>query len=173
MRAGGIIAYPTEAVYGLGCLPRERQAVFKILRIKRRSWRKGLIVVAADLDQLRPLIDLPRGGLRAEILASWPGPVTWILPARPALPRWLTGARPTLAVRITDHPVARDICRRAGQALVSTSANRAGRPPHVRVLSLRRAFGAEVDYIVAAPVGGRARPSTIRSGDTGEVIRPG
>ena len=121
---GGLIAYPTEAVYGIGCLPGNRGAVKRLLRIKQRSWRKGLILIAASLDQLADLIVLPESGLRAEILKSWPGPVTWVLEAQPGVPAWLGGGRGTLAVRVTDHPLARRLCERVGEALVSTSANR-------------------------------------------------
>jgi L-threonylcarbamoyladenylate synthase len=170
---GGVVAYPTEAVYGLGCLPLDPDAVERLLRIKGRRWRKGFLVIAAAIDQLEPLVDLDAAAKRDEILASWPGPVTWTLPARPGVPQWLTGARATLAVRVTAHPIARALCRRTGLAIVSTSANRSGHPPHRRLLALRRELGAAVDYVLPGPLGGSARPSRIRDGATGEVLRPG
>lgn len=170
--AGGVVAYPTEAVYGLGCLPSCREAVARILAIKRRSWRKGFILIAADLEQIEPLVQLPEGPMREAILDSWPGPVTWTLPGRAGLPRWLTGGRATLAVRVTAHPVAKELCRRVGAALVSTSANRTDRPPLRSALRLRHALGRTVDYVLPGQLGGMQQPTTIRDGRTGEVLRP-
>ncbi|HSG65695.1 MAG TPA: L-threonylcarbamoyladenylate synthase, partial [Gammaproteobacteria bacterium] len=138
---GGIVAYPTEGVYGLGCLPTEVAAIARLLAIKRRSWRKGLPLIAASIAELAPFVELPADGLRAEIEASWPGPVTWVLPARPGVPVLLTGGRRTLAVRVTGHPLAAALCKQARSALVSTSANRSGRPPLLTPLAVRRALG--------------------------------
>jgi len=171
LSTGGLVAYPTEAVYGLGCLPGRRDTVERLLAVKRRSWRMGLALVAASLEQLEPLIVLPEGTLRSEILDSWPGPFTWVLDARPGTPRWLNGGRDTLAVRVTDHPLARQLCERTGGPLVSTSANRSGRPPLRRVLQVRREFGAETDYILPGALGDLARPTSIRDGRTGAVLR--
>lgn len=168
---GGVVAYPTEAVYGLGCDPFCYEAVAKILAIKHRSWRKGLILIAADVAQLAPLAELPTGSMRSTILESWPGPVTWTLPARPDVPDWITGGRPTLAVRVTAHAAAAALCLRVGTALVSTSANRADRPPLKSALRVRRMLGAQVDYVLAGPLGRLASPTTIRDGRTGRVLR--
>ncbi|MEE8238057.1 MAG: L-threonylcarbamoyladenylate synthase [Gammaproteobacteria bacterium] len=168
---GGLIAYPTEGVYGLGCLPGQRGAVERLLRIKRRSWRKGLILIAADIAQLEPLIILPRAGLRAEILASWPGPVTWVLKAQRGVPAWLSGGRETLAVRVTAHSLARRLCSRLESPLVSTSANRSGRPPLTRVLQVRRELGGELDDILVGPLGSLTQPTAVRDGLTGQILR--
>jgi len=91
IRAGGIVAYPTEAVFGLGCLPDDRDAVLRLLAIKRRPWQKGFVLIAASFEDLAPLVELPTDPMRSAILATWPGPVTWALPARRAVPRWLKG----------------------------------------------------------------------------------
>ncbi len=171
LRGGGVIAYPTEAVFGLGCLPRRRAAVMRLLALKRRSWRKGLILIAADLAQLTPYVVLPPEPLRGTVLASWPGPHTWILETRAGTPRWITGGRPAVAVRVTAHPSARELCRRVGDALVSTSANVSRRPPHRRLLHLRRDLGRKIDYVLAGELGGAARPTTIRDGRTGQLLR--
>jgi L-threonylcarbamoyladenylate synthase len=168
---GGLIAYPTEGVYGLGCLPGERRTVYRLLRVKRRSWRKGLILIAADLAQLEPLIILPKGPMRAQILASWPGPVTWVLKTRRGVPTWLSGGRETLAVRVTAHALARRLCSRLQSPLVSTSANRSGRPPLTRVLQVRRELGAELDDVLVGPLGSLAQPTTVRDGQTGQILR--
>jgi len=168
---GGIVAYPTEGVYGLGCLPTEIGAVARLLTVKQRSWRKGLALIAASIAQLDPLVELPTNGLRDEIDASWPGPVTWVLPARPGVSALLTGGRDTLAVRVTNHPVAAALCAQAGSALVSTSANRTGRPPLRTALAVRRALGRELDCVLGGPLGGLDGPTPIRDGATGEYLR--
>lgn len=173
LRAGGIVGYPTEAVFGLGCLPEQRDAISRLLEIKRRSARKGFVLIAAELQYLEQLIELPEEPMRREILATWPGPVTWVLPARARVPAWLTGGRATLAVRITSHPVARALCLRTGSALISTSANVTRRRPHTRLLQLRRDFGRQVDYVLAGELGDAARPTAIRDGVTGRLLRPG
>ena len=129
MLAGGVIAYPTEAVFGLGCLPENRAAVERVLAIKRRSWRKGLLLIGSDLAQLERFVVLPSGRRRKDVIASWPGPVTWVLPATRHAPSWISGGRDSVAVRLTDHPLARELCAAVGQALVSTSANVSRRPP--------------------------------------------
>jgi L-threonylcarbamoyladenylate synthase len=171
-RAGGVIAYPTEAVFGLGCLPRDRKAVMRLLAIKRRSWQKGLILVAADFRELEPYVLLPPEPRRSEILATWPGPNTWVLDARADAPRWITGGRASVAVRVTAHPLAAELCRTVGEALVSTSANVSRRPPHRRLLTLRRDLGRSVDYVLAGALGGLEAPTAIRDGRSGRVLRP-
>ncbi|MEX0732501.1 MAG: Sua5/YciO/YrdC/YwlC family protein [Aquisalimonadaceae bacterium] len=167
---GGLIAYPTEAVYGLGCDPLNRDAVARLLAVKRRPLRKGLIVLAADLDQLLPLL-APLDPQQIEKLEeTWPGPVTWVLPANPATPFWLTGNRPDLAVRVTDHPLACELCAVCGP-LVSTSANFSGHAPARTALQARLRLGTAVDVVVPGTVGGLARPTEIRDGRSGRVLR--
>lgn len=168
---GGILAYPTEAVYGLGCDPWDGGAVRRLLAIKRRPEHKGLILIASDYAQLQPFV-APLDDARMEaVLATWPGPATWLLPARPETPRWLTGRHTTLAVRVTAHPIAAALCRRAGCALVSTSANVSNNPPARTALEVRLALGLQVDLVLSGPCGARTKPSTIRDGRTGAVIR--
>ncbi len=171
IRAGGVVAYPTEAVYGLGCLPDDARAVRRILAIKRRSWRKGLLLVAATLEQIERYADLDASPLRPQILATWPGPYTWVLPARPAAPAVVTGGRRSIAVRLTAHPVSAALCRRARSPLVSTSANPTHRPPLRSALEVRRLLGPALDDIVAGPLGDLASPTTIRDGMTGRILR--
>jgi L-threonylcarbamoyladenylate synthase len=171
VRGGGVIAYPTEAVFGLGCLPRDGQAVARVLAIKRRSWRKGLILIGADFSQLERYVVLPPEPRRSEVLATWPGPATWVLDARASVPRWITGGRSSVAVRVTAHTVARKLCAAVGDALVSTSANVSRRPPHRRLLRLRQDLGRRVDYVLAGPLGGAAAPTVIRDGRSGATLR--
>ncbi len=172
---GGVIAYPTEAVYGLGCDPRDAAAVRRILAIKQRGEEKGLILIAADFDALRPYVVELDARRMAAVQASWPGPNTWLLPARASTPRWLTGRHATLAVRVTAHPLATALCRRWGGALVSTSANRTGRPAARTSLQVRLQFiearDDGPDLILAGVCGGARRPSTIRDAASGRVLR--
>lgn len=173
LRLGGVIAYPTEAVFGLGCDPHNEAAVRRILAIKRRPAGKGLILIGADFAQLEPFLQPLDPASRARVEATWPGPVTWLLPARPEVPKWLRGRHDTLAVRVTAHPVAAAICAAWGGAIVSTSANVSGRPPARTVLAVHRELGRWLDYVVPGSTGGAAKPTEIRDLRTGRVVRPG
>ena len=171
LREGGVIAYPTEAVFGLGCDPLARRAVDRILAMKNRSVDKGLILVAADLGQLRSLL-APLSTEQRKILENtWPGPVTWLVPANDQCPDWIRGRSGKVAVRVSAHPVVYALCRRFGRPVVSTSANRAGQPPERDAKGVRRRFGATLDTVVHAPVGGLAKPTEIRDLLTGEILR--
>ena len=170
VRRGGIIAYPTEAVYGLGCDPWEAEAVFRILSLKRRHPGKGLIVVAADIVQLTGLVDFSGTFDMKAVLASWPGPVTWVLPARAGVPSWITGNSHGVAVRVSNHPGVRALCRKTGP-LVSTSANRAGAPPARTSARVRCYFGTRLDYILPGRAGSLPVPTEIRNAVTGARIR--
>lgn len=176
---GGVIAYPTEAVFGLGCDPLDPEAVLRILDIKGRDIDKGLILIAADINALLPYVEPLPPNRMAEIRASWPGPNTWLFPARPETPSWLTGAHDTLAVRVTAHPVAAALCRacvRYGShigsgALVSTSANLSGLQPARTSLDVRHQLRNAPDLLLAGRCGIHPRPSTIRDGRSGRVLR--
>lgn len=173
IHGGGIIAYPTEAVFGLGCDPLNSEAVFRLLDIKQRPVEKGLILIAANLDQLTQFIGPLSKADRGKLQASWPGPNTWLLPARPETPYWLRGDHETIAVRVTAHPGASALCRVANQAIVSTSANLSGRKPARSSLQARRQFGNQLDMILNGALGKEDRPTTIRDLSTDKLIRPG
>ncbi len=218
LRHGGILAHPTEAVYGLACDPLNPNAVLRLLTLKNRPLEKGLILIAAEWEQLLPFVRLTeplspspltlsrkrergtksaarslsgrpsprlfsannRGERKAAfrvpawlapVLASWPGPHTWLLPAAEWLPAWINGGGDRVAVRVTAHPLAAELCRRFGGPLVSTSANRTGRPPARTPLQVRlRCPG--VDLVLHGATSGLARPTPIRDALTGEKIRP-
>ena len=172
VRAGGVIAYPTEAVYGLGCDPGNTSALERILDIKGRPQGAGFILIAADLAQLEGWIT-PTPAERERLTARSPMPVTWVVTAGPRASALLTGGRRTLAVRITAHARAAALCRAAGMPLVSTSANVHGRPPARTALTVRRALGSRIDLVVPGPTGGAAKPSEIRLAATGAVLRAG
>lgn len=171
IHSGGVIAYPTEAVYGLGCDPDNEDAVERLLKIKQRSPEAGLIVIAAEIGQLERYFAPLEATQRRRLDRSWPGPQTWLVPANPRTPRWLTGRHRTIAVRVTDHPIASALCLRCGHGVVSTSANRSGRPPARDDTTVRRMLGDELDYILSGPVGGLSRPTPIRDLETGKTLR--
>ncbi|OGO90231.1 MAG: threonylcarbamoyl-AMP synthase [Coxiella sp. RIFCSPHIGHO2_12_FULL_44_14] len=171
LNEGGIIAYPTESVFGLGCNPFNASAVEKILLIKRRLFLKGFILITSSWEQVEALTQPLRPEQRACVQASWPGPVTWVFPADSKLPAWLTGDRPTIAIRQTNHPVAKALCDAYGGPIVSTSANRAGEIPTTDYHATMLMFGEEVDFIMPGRVGELVRPTPIIDARTGEQIR--
>lgn len=174
LRRGAVLVYPTEAVWGLGCDPLHVSAVQRLLDIKQRPAGKGLILVAARLEQLAGWIDLDRldRARREEIRASWPGPVTWALPCPATVSRLVRGDHETLAVRVSAHPVTAALCRALDGPLVSTSANLAGQPPAFTRDALDPALLARVDGRVRGETGGLAAPSRIRDALSGRDLRP-
>lgn len=171
VRAGGVIAYPTEAVWGLGCDPWNPVAVERLLALKQRDPAKGLILVAASMEQFDFLLeDLPERWLD-RLASTWPGPHTWLVPHQQRLPDWISGEHATVALRVTDHPLVRELCMECGP-LVSTSANPAGRPSARSRLRVQQYFADQLDGLLNAALGGRKNPSTIRDLATAEVVRP-
>jgi L-threonylcarbamoyladenylate synthase len=171
LRSGGVIAYPTESVFGLGCDPADRKAVYRVLRIKGRPQRKGLILIASDLSQLQPYI-APLNAEQQSRLAqsSTMKPYTWVVPRANDCPRWLTGQHRSIAVRLTTHPLCRKLCRDSGTALVSTSANRSGGRPVKSTRDCLRRFGSQA-RVIRGRTGGAKRPSTIADLLTGRILR--
>ncbi len=173
LRRSGVVAYPTEGVFGLGCDPRDDAALTRLLALKGRPAAAGLILIAAEFSQLAPWLAPLEPAHEARAAATWPGPVTWVWPASVAVDRRLTGGRATLAVRVTAHPVASALCHAFGGALVSTSANYHGEPPARTAAEVRATFGATVDAVIDAPCGGLPGPTEIRDALTGAVLRAG
>lgn len=169
LRRGRVIANATEAVIGLAALASDRAAGQRIRQLKRRPRAKPFIVVVAELGQLKKLVSVHTERYE-EILASWPGPHTWILPAHPDAPRWLVSKTHDIAVRVTAHPQMAALCKLAGP-LVSTSANPAGRKPARSMLTARGYFRAGVDLYLRGTLGASARPTTIRDGRSGRLLR--
>ncbi len=169
LRRGGVIANATEAVVGLAARADEQGAGKRIRHLKRRPRAKPFIVVVADLEQLSKFVKLETPCLE-QVLASWPGPHTWVLPATRNAPRWLVGRTQDIAVRVTAHPQMSALCRVVGP-IVSTSANPAGRRPARSMLAARRYFRARVDLYLAGVLGASSRPTTIRHGGTGNLLR--
>ena len=173
LRRGGVIAYPTEAVWGIGCDPMNEAAVLRLLAIKQREVGKGLILVAAHEDQFDDLLDweaLPTDRAEA-VYDSWPGPNTWIVPARGRVPKWVTGDHAGVAARVSAHPVVVALCEAFGGPITSTSANAAGAPPPYSRDRLDSGLVADLDGVLAGETGGASAPSTIRDARTGQVLR--
>lgn len=170
---GGVIAYPTEGVWGLGCDPFDRAAVLRLLDIKQRAVDKGVILIAGAVSQLEPIVDwtaLPHA-CRDAVTASWPGPNTWVVPVRKDVPHWITGAHASVAVRVSAHPQIVALCAAFGGALVSTSANLSGEAAVTTRAALDVRLLAQLDCVLAGETGGRASPSTIRDARSGELLR--
>ncbi|KKO45988.1 tRNA(ANN) t(6)A37 threonylcarbamoyladenosine modification protein [Arsukibacterium ikkense] len=173
LQQGEVISYPTEAVYGLGCDPDNETAVLKLLAIKQRPVEKGLILVAATYSQLLPYVDdkaIPQEK-RYQVISSWPGHVSWVLPASKTAPKWITGQFDSIAVRVSAHPVVQQLCQQYGKPLVSTSANLAGEPAITDYQQLLATMGLKVAAIVEGALGGAAQPSQIRNAVSGEIVR--
>lgn len=171
LRRGGVIAYPTESCFGLGCDPRNPRAVQRLLRIKGRPERKGLILIAGKFNQLKPYLAPLTPSQIAQLHSKWPGPHTWLVPASHNCPFWLTGRHSTIAVRVTAHPPAVRLCRETNMALVSTSANRSGQKAAKTAKECAQLFGNKV-RVIAGRVGKRRKPSTIQDLATGKILRP-
>lgn len=173
LRAGGVLAYPTEAVYGLGCDPRDRAAFERIFALKQRPPTQGVLLIAAEFAQVARYIDLAAvpGEVMAQVQASWPGPNTWIFPRSAAVPDWVAGAHAGIALRVTAHAPAAALCRAFGGALVSTSANPHGSPPARSAQQALDYFGDALEGVLDAPLGGQQRPTVIRDALSGAIIR--
>jgi L-threonylcarbamoyladenylate synthase len=158
LRAGEILLYPTDTMYAVGGLVLAAEAARRVRAAKGREAGKALPALAADEGQARELCGAVAD--RAWVLARvfWPGPLTLVLPASPALPREVAGEG-TIAVRVPAHGLARDICRLAGP-LISTSANRSGEPPALTCAAAIASLGEEVAFAIDGGPGSPT-PSTI------------
>ncbi len=173
LHAGQVIAYPTEAVYGLGCDPANETAVRKILTIKGRHESAGLVLIAADYSQLQPWIGETDDSLIQRAMETWPGPVTWLFPRAPGVPDYVAGSHPTVAVRITAHQPSRDLCLAFGSALISTSANFSAARPARSFEEVDQSFGHQIAGVLEGELGDGEKPSEIRDLATGRVLRKG
>ena len=171
LNRGEVIAYPTESVFGLGCDPDNTDAVEQLLRIKSRSAAKGLILIASDLEQLEPWVDFDQVPDMQPLLSCWPGPETWIVPAREHVSPLLSGSHDTLAVRITAHPIVRSLCHNFNGAITSTSANHNGQREAKNLFTARQFFNDKIGYYLPGIISGNKKPSRIRNAMTGQTIR--
>lgn len=171
LREGGVLAYPTEGVYGLGCDPDNRVAFERIFAMKRRPPGQGVLMIAASLEQVQPWIgDAPEAAM-ARANALWPGAHTFIFPRSSRVPEWIAGGHAGIALRVTAHAPAAALCRAFGGPIVSTSANRHGEPPARSAADIRTIFGDEPDGVLDAPLGGLDKPTPISDAVSGAIIR--
>jgi len=172
LKQGGVIAYPTEAVYGLGCHPLNEAAVNRLLQLKQRDPGKGLILISDSLKHLEPYLQPLSQSERDKITKKRAKPTTWIVPAKNWVPNWLTGHHASLAIRITDHPIAAQLCRLVGMPIVSTSANLSAHRPAKTNIQVRLQFDGQLDGIISGKIDTSASPSEIRDLKTDKILRP-
>ncbi len=174
LKQNQVVAYPTEAVFGLGCNPQSENAVRALLALKQRDEAKGLILIAPDLDLLTPYIDISGLNMaqRQHLEQVGEQAITWIVPANTNLPRYLTGKFDTIAVRLCRLPAVVALCEATGFALTSTSANLSGLPPCREASEVRVQFGNDFP-VLDAPTGGRQNPSEIRDIFSNHILRQG
>lgn len=171
LRAGAVIAYPTEAVFGLGCDPFNEAAVADLFTLKARPTDFGLVLIGARYAQLERFIGALSDDAIQRMASTWPGPHTWVVPRSATTPSWLIGCHAGIAIRVTAHPLAAQLCEAFGGALVSTSANVHGEAPARDVAQVRSCFRDTLGYILAGAVGGLERPTPIRDAVSGNLIR--
>ncbi len=174
LQKGGVIAYPTEAVYGLGCDPENIIAIKKLLRLKQRNKDKGLILVAADFNQLKPYLLPLEKNIEEKLLDSWRDStkaITWLVPAKESVSEYLKGKFNTLAVRVSTHKQVKALCEVYHGAIVSTSANKSKQEPARTAEQVQQIFDDEVDFIVEGETNKNAQPSEIRDAVTDKIIR--
>lgn len=169
--AGGVVAYPTEGVWGLGCLPENEVAVMRILALKGRAVDKGLILVAGSEAQFAPLLADLDADQRCTLSASWPGPNTWLIPHGDRVPHWISGQHDKVALRVTDHPVVQALCSLCRSALVSTSANPQGLASAMSAKEVSNYFEGRIDALAPGETGARGKPSVIRDLLSGRELR--
>ncbi len=170
LKQGKIIAYPTEAVYGIGCDPFNEEAVNKIKKLKSRKPEQGFILIASDWSQISNLCEkIPEDKLLI-VKKSWPGPTTWVFPASKSAPKWLCSNN-TIALRVTDHPIAKKLCEAFGSPLISTSANPANLSPAKTAEQVKNYFENEIDYILEGDIGSLQNPTQIKNVLNGQFYR--
>ncbi len=171
IQIGGVIAYATEAVYGLGCDPENDQAIQKILDLKGRDAKQGFILIASQISHVEKYL----GELSPQEIKlleqTWPEPTTLILTANESVSDLITGGRKTVAVRITTHHDTKSLCEALGHALISTSANKSGQPAMTHAWQIQQQFSDGIDYLFPSALGGESKPSTIIDAKSGKILR--
>lgn len=170
LQRGELIAYPTEGVWGLGCDPANAAAVFRLLLLKQRPVEKGLILVAANMEQLSPYLAHLSAEQRKQLKNTWPGPHTWLVPANECVAPWISGGQASVALRVSAHPVVKALCEQFGGPLVSTSANRSGKAAAISLLAVQLNFPEIVRMPGSLTHAGK--PSTIQDLQSSKLVRP-
>tara|TARA_R110000868_G_scaffold391396_1_gene661401 strand:- start:51441 stop:52001 length:561 start_codon:yes stop_codon:yes gene_type:complete len=173
LHRGGVVAYPTEAVWGLGCNPFNAQAVERLLQLKQRDPAKGLILVAASIKQFEPFLEGLSEQHRETLNQHWPGPYTYLVPANKHVPALIKGQHSSVALRVSAHKQVVELCQAFGGPVVSSSANIAGEPAPIHAWQVQQQLGDALDYLLPGQVGDASRPSEIRDLISGQVLRQG
>lgn len=171
IKSGGIIAYPTEAVFGLGCNPFDEQAVLKLLALKKRSVKQGLILIASNIRQILPLIQPKTPNDLARALKTWPGHHTWVFPKSKLVPAWVSGDHNTIAIRVSSHPIVKQLCDELDQPLISTSANLSKQDNLNSIKHIKSTFNDKIQFYIDAPVGNEKQASPICDAHTFQTLR--
>lgn len=174
LQQGGVIAYPTEAVYGFGCDPKDLSAIKKILELKQREKEKGLILVASNFNQVKPYLQALDQELEEKLLKSWSecsSAITWLVPVKESISEYLKGRFDTLAVRVSKHPIVKELCEKFDGAIVSTSANISTQEAARTAEQVKKIFANKIDIIIDGETDLNAQPSEIRDALTDEIIR--
>ncbi len=176
LKNGQVLAYPTEAVWGLGCDPHNEQAFQEILRLKQRPIEKGVILLAGQISQIEHLLVNLNPEIQKQVIDSWSNrhpaerATTWLLPATKDIPTWIKGNHPKVAVRVTTHPLCIALCHAFNGYIVSTSANSAGLEPARSLQEANTYFANKLNYL-NGDLGLSREPSKIIDAETGEIIR--
>lgn len=170
---GGLVLYPTEGVWGLGCDPNNETAVRRLLALKQRDEAKGLILIAGTPSQLDAWVNwsLLDAEQHARAMRTWPGFHTWIVPCTKATPTWIRGEHDSVAVRVTAHPTVAALCAATGGAIVSTSANVAREPSPLQLCEVSAPILKGVDAVCEGETMGYTTASTIHDAVSGAILR--
>ncbi|MFT7371495.1 MAG: L-threonylcarbamoyladenylate synthase [Oleiphilaceae bacterium] len=172
IRQGGVIAHPTESVWGLACDPFNPYAIATILRLKKRPASKGLILISGVSEHFYPLLESLPTALQKRFYAPQDHPSTWLVPdIENQVPKSVKGQHDTVAIRVVAHKELADLTRVLGHPIVSSSANPAGMEPARSKLRVHQYFSTQLDYILPAELGGFTRPSIIRDLETANTVR--
>jgi L-threonylcarbamoyladenylate synthase len=175
LRSGQVIAYPTETIYGLGADVLDRKAVKRIYDLKSRDYGLPIAILISDLKMLREVVsDVPE---RALVLMRrfWPGALTILFPASPAIPKGLVTNTGKVGIRVSSHPVAAALVGQFGRPITTTSANLSGFPPSLSVKHVQKYFGGKIPCILDGGECAPTRGSTVVDigDDTMRIIRDG
>ena len=176
LKRGHVLAYPTEAVWGLGCDPHNEVAFNEILKLKQRPIEKGVILLAGHISQVEHLLAGLTPAMRDTVIASWSNrspterATTWLLPTSDDIPVWIKGNHPKVAIRVTTHPLCVALCNAFNGFIVSTSANPAGLEPARSLQDASKYFSQQPDYL-NGDLGLSQEPSRILDAETGQIIR--
>jgi len=173
LKKGKVIITPTESVFGLSCDPKNINAVFKIIKIKKRLINKGMIIVAGEVNQFDNYINwngLTKSQIQ-KIYQSWPGPYTWLVPPKAYISKFIIGDNKNLAVRVTSHPILAKLSLSFKGPIISTSANFSGHPPSKEYLALQPEILNQVFGILKGKLGSSLKPSQIKDAKTGIILR--